>query len=214
LATQISTLLQGKYKPTWVPNMDCGDYVVVKNAQYVDFSGKGWENKTYKWYTGWVGGLKQTTAKDMLVKKPTEILKHAVKGMLPKSNLARDQLAKLLIYPDENHPYDEAQIGGNHPIFDTVKIRPSLSAPLGFTEQFDVRVAKENGQWAIETKQFKFGRKDFKIMRKAKMYGLKSKAARANGDHPYKDFGWSMVTPPRTTNNPLLKEKKIYRINK
>lgn len=80
LATQISTILRGKHKPTFSPNYDCGDYVVVINAQDVKFTGAKVDDKKYTWHTGWVGGLKQTTVKQLLDKKPEEVLRKAVLG--------------------------------------------------------------------------------------------------------------------------------------
>merc|ERR1712071_653618 len=87
LATTIASLLKGKHKPTYRPNGDCGDYVVVINSEKVQFSGKKWGDKYYRWHTGYPGGLKERKASDMLERKPTEILRKAVLGMLTRTNL-------------------------------------------------------------------------------------------------------------------------------
>jgi large subunit ribosomal protein L13 len=89
LASQIARVLMGKDKPTYSPWQDNGDAVVVINAADVEFTGRKWENKLYRWHTGWPGGLKQRTAKDQLARHPEAIIRDAVSGMLPKNNLRR-----------------------------------------------------------------------------------------------------------------------------
>lgn len=89
LASQISKILTGKDKPTYRPNQDCGDAVVVINAGDVDFTGRKWDNKLYRWHTGYPGGLKERTAKDQQSRDPGSVLQKAVMGMLPKTNLRR-----------------------------------------------------------------------------------------------------------------------------
>ncbi len=106
LASNLATFLMGKHKPEYSPHLDTGDYVIVLNADKVKFTGAKWEDKVYHRHTGFVGGLKTRTAKEMLKKKPTEILKIAVKGMLPKNqSLARRQLMKLKLYTGDTHPH-------------------------------------------------------------------------------------------------------------
>ena len=111
LATDIAMTLRGKKNPGYTPHADSGDYVVVINAEKVFLSGDKMEQKIYTSYSGWIGGLKEVTAKTMLKKHPTFLIEHAVKGMMPKdSSLARKQLRKLKIYAGSEHPH-KAQIG-------------------------------------------------------------------------------------------------------
>jgi len=105
LATDIATSLIGKDKPYYTPHTDSGDYVVVVNAEKVFLSGDKFEQKIYKSYSGWIGGLKETNAKNMLKKHPTYLIEHAVKGMLPKNKLASKQIRKLKVYAGTEHPH-------------------------------------------------------------------------------------------------------------
>lgn len=89
LASQIAKILTGKDKPTYRPNQDCGDAVVVVNASQVEFTGRKWDNKLYRWHTGYPGGLKERSAKDQEAREPGSVLQKAVMGMLPKTNLRR-----------------------------------------------------------------------------------------------------------------------------
>ncbi len=106
LATEIATVLRGKNKPTYTPSTDCGDFIVVTNAEKVQFTGSKWDNKNYHWHTGYIGGLKTRTAREQLEKHPELILEKAVKGMLPKNALSRKQMTKLKIYTGDAHPHD------------------------------------------------------------------------------------------------------------
>jgi large subunit ribosomal protein L13 len=106
LATQIAMRLRGKHKPIFTPHADTGDFVVVVNAEKVAMTGRKWEEKIYYRHSGYVGGLKQTTARELLAKKPRDILRLAVKGMLPKNSLGRRQLKKLKIYVGPDHPHE------------------------------------------------------------------------------------------------------------
>ena len=110
LATEIATILRGKRKPIFTPHMDAGDYVVVVNAERVVLTGNKLEKKTYYRHSGYVGGLKQTTAKEMLEKKPENLIKLAVKGMLPKTSLGRRQLTKLKVYTGPDHPHQAQKL--------------------------------------------------------------------------------------------------------
>ena len=105
LATQIAVRLRGKHKPIFSPYLDAGDYVVVVNAEKVAMTGRKWQNKVYYRHSGYVGGLKETSAREMREKKPEAILRHAVRGMLPKNSLGRRQLKKLKIYAGPEHPH-------------------------------------------------------------------------------------------------------------
>jgi len=109
LATEIAMRLRGKHKPIFTPHADTGDFVVVVNADKVALTGKKWRDKRYYHYTGYIGGLKQITADKLREKKPTEILIHAVKGMLPKNSLGRRQLNKLKVYAGPEHPHEAQQ---------------------------------------------------------------------------------------------------------
>lgn len=106
LAAEIASILRGKNKPQYTPHADVGDFVVVINADKVRLTGKKWEKKRYYRHSGYMGGLKVTVAKDMADKKPEEILKHAVKGMLPKNSLGKAMFKKLKVYAGDNHPHD------------------------------------------------------------------------------------------------------------
>ncbi|MDR0622778.1 MAG: 50S ribosomal protein L13 [Deltaproteobacteria bacterium] len=105
LASDLANILRGKNKAIYTPHNDTGDFVVVVNADKVSFTGRKLEQKLYTRYSGFIGGLKQTKAKDVLAKKPREILMHAVKGMLPKNSLGRRQLKKLKVYAGSEHPH-------------------------------------------------------------------------------------------------------------
>lgn len=109
LATQIAMRLRGKHKALFTPHADTGDFVVVVNADKVKLSGAKWGAKTYYRHSGYVGGLKETTAEKMLEKKPENILRLAVRGMLPKNSLGRRQLKKLKIYAGSEHPHQAQQ---------------------------------------------------------------------------------------------------------
>ncbi len=106
MATQIATRLRGKQKPIFTPHMDTGDFIVVINADKLVLTGKKWDDKTYYRHSGYIGGLKKISAKKLLEKKPEDLLRLAVKGMLPKNSLGRRQLKKLKIYTGSEHPHD------------------------------------------------------------------------------------------------------------
>ena len=105
LATEIANILRGKNKAVFTPHMDAGDYVVVVNAAKVVLTGEKLEKKVYYRHSGYVGGLKKAIAKEMLQKRPENLIRLAVKGMLPKNSLGRRQLAKLKIYAGPDHPH-------------------------------------------------------------------------------------------------------------
>jgi large subunit ribosomal protein L13 len=105
LASQIAIRLRGKHKPIFTPHADTGDFIVVINADKVALTGSKWDKKIYYRHTGYVGGLKQISAKKLLEKKPDEVLRLAVKRMLPKNSLGRRQLKKLKIYAGADHPH-------------------------------------------------------------------------------------------------------------
>lgn len=105
LATQIADILRGKRKPTYTPHVDTGDFVVVINAEKVAVTGNKRESKRYFRHTGYPGGIRSRTLGDMLERRPEEVLRKAVKGMLPRNRLARQQLTKLKVYAGPEHPH-------------------------------------------------------------------------------------------------------------
>ena len=105
LATVISKIIRGKNKTTYTPHMNSGDFVVVKNIEQIRFTGKKFQNKKYYKHTGHPGGIKEITPEKLKEKKPGEILKLAVKRMLPTGVLGREQLSKLKIYSGDSHPH-------------------------------------------------------------------------------------------------------------
>lgn len=106
LATRIAMVLRGKHKPVFTPHADAGDFVVVVNADKVRFTGGKLDQKMYYRHSGYMGGLTATSARTMLKKKPEEVLRHAVRGMLPKNSLGRQMLKKLKIYAGPEHPHE------------------------------------------------------------------------------------------------------------
>ncbi len=109
LCTTIATMLRGKHKPNYTPHVDGGDYIIVINAEKVQFSGDKWKSKEYLRYSGYPGGLKRRTANEMLEKKPEAILEKAVRGMLPKTRLGRAVFKKLYVYTGSEHPHTAQQ---------------------------------------------------------------------------------------------------------
>lgn len=109
LASEIAIRLRGKHKPNYSTFMDVGDFVVVVNADKIRLTGKKWDDKVYYHHTGYMGGIKQTTAKELMAEKPEELIKKAVRGMLSKNTLGRTQLKKLKIYAGDAHPHAAQQ---------------------------------------------------------------------------------------------------------
>ncbi len=105
LATQIADALRGKRKPEYTPHCDTGDFVVVVNAEKIEVTGKKRQQKRYYRHSGYPGGLRERTFAEMQARRPEEIIRLAVKGMLPRSRLARQQLRKLKIYAGPEHPH-------------------------------------------------------------------------------------------------------------
>jgi len=112
LITEIATILRGKHKPYYTPHVDCGDYVVVINAEKVRFSKPSKLNEKYYKHTGYFGHVKEETVAKLLEKNPEKLFKLATRGMLPKTKLGRKMLKKLKVYAGENHPHT-AQVKGN-----------------------------------------------------------------------------------------------------
>ena len=105
LSSKIASMLRGKHKPIFTPHVDCGDYVVVINAEKVKVTGKKLEDKEYKRHSEYPGGLKTVTLEKMLEDKPEDVMIHAVKGMLPKGKLGRQMLKKLRVYKGAEHDH-------------------------------------------------------------------------------------------------------------
>lgn len=105
LATEIARRLRGKHKPTYTPNMDCGDYIIVINAKQISVTGKKASDKKYYRYTGYVGNLKTTTFEHLMQRSPTKAIELAVKGMLPRGPLGRAMFKKLKVYAGEAHQH-------------------------------------------------------------------------------------------------------------
>ncbi len=105
LASEAAKILRGKNKPTFTPHIDTGDYVIIVNAEKIKVSGKKLDQKIYYHHSRYVGGMKETTLREMLAKKPEKVVELAVKGMLPKGPLGRDMYRKLNVYagPEHNH---------------------------------------------------------------------------------------------------------------
>ena len=103
LAARVANILQGKHKPTYTPHIDCGDCVIVVNASKVNLTGNKLNDKIYYNHSGYTGGLRERTAKEMIEKYPVEMIERAVKGMLPKTRLGRQMYKKLFVYEGENH---------------------------------------------------------------------------------------------------------------
>jgi large subunit ribosomal protein L13 len=109
LATQIADALRGKRKPTYTPHVDTGDFVVVVNAEKISVTGKKRQDKRYYRHSGYPGGLKSRSLQEMLDRRPEEVIRIAVKGMLPRNRLARKQLTKLKVYAGPDHPHTAQQ---------------------------------------------------------------------------------------------------------
>jgi large subunit ribosomal protein L13 len=105
LATKVATLLIGKGKPTFTPHVLCGDFVIVTNAKLIALTGDKWNQKLYKTYTGYPGGLRQRTAKEMRERKPEYIIEEAVRRMLPKGRMGRKIMTRLKVYAGTEHPH-------------------------------------------------------------------------------------------------------------
>lgn len=106
LATRVARMLRGKHKPTYSPSVDTGDYIIVVNAEKIHVTGRKLDQKMYYRHTGYPGGLKEITLRNLLHKHPTRVIEHAVRGMLPKNRLGRRMFKKLKVYAGPNHPHE------------------------------------------------------------------------------------------------------------
>jgi len=109
LAVQIANILRGKHRPVYTPHVDTGEYVIVINAEKVKFTGNKWQSKTYAAYSHYPGGLKVQTAQEVLDKHPERILEAAVRRMVPRNRLGRQQMSKLKVYAGSSHPHQAQQ---------------------------------------------------------------------------------------------------------
>ena len=105
LSTEVATLLRGKHKPTFTPHVDCGDYVIIVNAELVKLTGNKLEDKKYYRHSGYPGGLKTRNAKTMLELQPQKVLEASIRGMLPKGKLGDKMYGKLYVYAGSEHPH-------------------------------------------------------------------------------------------------------------
>lgn len=108
-ATNVAVLLRGKHKPNFTPHVDCGDNVIVINAEAIQLSGQKWETKEYIWHTGYPGGQRSRTASESLSKNPAKVIERAVKGMLPKNKLGSQMYRNLYVYAGAEHPHEAQQ---------------------------------------------------------------------------------------------------------
>ncbi len=109
LASEVASILRGKNKPTFTPHIDTGDFVIIVNADQIKVTGKKMDQKIYRHYSGYVGGMKEQTLKEKLAKKPEDVLYLAVKGMLPKGPLGRKMIKKLYVYAGSEHKHQAQQ---------------------------------------------------------------------------------------------------------
>ncbi len=103
LATEVATVIRGKHKPTFTPHVDCGDYVIVINAEKIELTGKKWDDKKYYAHSQYPGGLQTKTAKVLMQERPTRMVELAIKGMLPKGKLGNQMYKKLFVYAGDKH---------------------------------------------------------------------------------------------------------------
>jgi large subunit ribosomal protein L13 len=109
LAAKIAPILKGKHKPIYTPHLDCGDFVIVVNADKVRVTGRKLDQKVYYQYSGYPGGIRSTVLRDQLAKHPERVLEAAVRGMLPKNRLGRRMIKKLKVYAGDSHPHQAQQ---------------------------------------------------------------------------------------------------------
>lgn len=109
LASQVAAILRGKHKPTFTPHVDCGDFVIIVNAEKIHLTGKKLTDKMYRRHTGYPGGMKEVAAKDMLERRPTRAVELAIKGMLPHNKLGADMYRKLKVHAGPEHPHAAQQ---------------------------------------------------------------------------------------------------------
>ena len=109
LSTEVASILRGKHKPIYTPHVDCGDYVVIVNAEKIKLTGKKWDQKIYYNHSGYPGGLRERNAREIMDKFPTRMVELAIKGMLPKTSLGRQMFRKLFVYAGPEHKHHAQQ---------------------------------------------------------------------------------------------------------
>ncbi len=109
MASRVARILRGKHKPDFTPHVDCGDHVIVINADKIQLTGNKWDQKEYIRYTGYPGGQRKKTAGQVMAKKPTFMVEKAIRGMLPKNKLGRKMFRNLHVYQDNKHPHEAQQ---------------------------------------------------------------------------------------------------------
>ena len=105
VASKAASIIRGKHKPTYTPHIDTGDNVIIINIAKVKMTGRKWDQKTYYWHTGYPGGIKSTTAKEIMEKKPTDLMHKAIIGMLPRNRLGRVLATNFRLYETDEHPH-------------------------------------------------------------------------------------------------------------
>lgn len=106
MASEVASVLRGKHKPIFTPHVDCGDYVIIINADKVVLTGKKLEQKKFRWHTGYIGHLRERSYKELMAKKPEFVVEQAIKGMLPKNTLGREMYKKLKVYSGSEHGHE------------------------------------------------------------------------------------------------------------
>eukprot|EP01130_Rhizamoeba_saxonica_P006702 TRINITY_DN2676_c0_g1_i1.p1 TRINITY_DN2676_c0_g1~~TRINITY_DN2676_c0_g1_i1.p1 ORF type:complete len:240 (-),score=45.38 TRINITY_DN2676_c0_g1_i1:38-703(-) len=202
LATEISTVLQGKYKPVWTPSRDVGDYVVVINADKVSFTGNKWKQKHYIHHTGWPSGLRAKRADEFHAKKPGSVLQKAVWGMLPKNRTRRARNGRLFCYPGVSHPH------GDIPKWDVMRTVPRTLYPAWeYQNTYKVsfeKVKDENDEerWILSAESRKV---DPKVRKQAKRKGLLGKSHRTKNHPDFADY--ELKSHLRQGNNMIYNQK-------
>ena len=106
MASEVASVLRGKHKPIYTPHVDCGDYVIIINADKIVLTGKKLEQKKFRWHTGYIGHLRERSYKELMAKKPEFVVEQAIKGMLPKNTLGREMYKKLKVYSGAEHGHE------------------------------------------------------------------------------------------------------------
>jgi large subunit ribosomal protein L13 len=183
-------MAQGKHKPIFSPAVDVGDHVVVVNARLVELTGKKWQQKYYRWHTGFPGGLHEHKAKEFHKRWPTRVLEHAVRGMLgPMSSLRRARERRLHLYPDGSHEH-AAQRPLPFALLDTKK--PDTTAPWGVQPEYRITFTRldedakpgDLSSWRITLEEPRIRNADRKRLRALRASGAFS---RANSQAPHPD---------------------------
>ena len=106
MASEVASVLRGKHKPIYTPHVDCGDYVIIINADKVVLTGKKLDQKKFRWHTGYIGHLRERSYRELMAKKPEFVVEQAIKGMLPKNTLGREMYKKLKVYSGAEHGHE------------------------------------------------------------------------------------------------------------